>query len=133
MHTRLLLASSAAFMGILGLVASFAPQEVLVRLGVPPVAVLVVLVQVTGALYLGFAMVNWMSKGIRMGGIYSRPLAMGNLLHFAVVAATLWKAISVLTNPEMIAIAMLYAVFAAWFAATLFTSPVPRRGNGDRP
>ena len=78
-------------------------------------------------------MVNWMSKGIRMGGIYSRPLAMGNLLHFAVVAATLWKAISVLTNPEMIAIAMLYGVFAAWFAATLFASPVPRRGNGDRP
>ena len=47
--------------------------------------------QLLGALYLGFALLNWLSKGVRMGGIYARPLAMGNGLHFLVGAFTLLR------------------------------------------
>ena len=34
-------------------------------------------------------MTNWMVKGSRVGGIYNRPIAIGNLVHFAVGAITL--------------------------------------------
>jgi len=124
MKTRLLMASSAAFMALIGLAASFLPQEVLSQAGVPPVTVLVVLVQVTGALYLGFAMLNWMARGVLIGGIYSRPLAMGNFLHFAVVAATLAKAMTAVDLRVVYLSAAIYIVFAVWFALVLFTHPI---------
>ena len=60
MPTRVLRSVSAAFMAILGLVTSFMPQEMLGYLGTTPENVTVLLVQVTGALYIAFAMLNWM-------------------------------------------------------------------------
>ena len=81
MNTRLLMRASAVFSGALGAVATFLPQEILVRAGIPPVGLSVILVQIAGALYLGFAMLNWMAQGNIIGGIYSRPVAMGNLAH----------------------------------------------------
>ena len=124
MKTRWLMASSAAFMAVLGLAASFLSQELLSAAGVPPVTVLVVLVQVTGALYLGFAMLNWMARGVLIGGIYSRPLAMGNFLHFAVVGATLARAMSAIDLRVVYLSAAIYIVFAVWFALVLFTHPI---------
>ena len=131
MNTRLLMGLSAAFMGVFGLVASFLPQEVLSAFGVPPVTVLVVLTQVTGALYLGFAMLNWMARGILIGGIYSRPVALANFLHFAVVAVTLFKAMLALNMTSIIAITLIYAIFATWFALVLFTHPARTGDKGD--
>lgn len=124
MKTRWLMTSSAAFMAAVGLAASFLPQALLSATGVPPVTVLVVLVQVTGALYLGFAMLNWMARGVLIGGIYSRPLAMGNFLHFAVVAATLAKAMTAIDLRVVYLSAAIYIVFAVWFALVLFTHPI---------
>jgi len=31
---------------------------------------------------LGFSILNWMSKASLIGGIYNKPLLIGNLLHF---------------------------------------------------
>ena len=90
------------------------------------------LVQVTGALYLGFAFLNWMARGVLIGGIYSRPVALGNFLHFAVVAATLLKAMTHFDLPVVYALSAAYTMFAAWFAVVLFTSPVARnKGEGQ--
>jgi hypothetical protein len=88
--------TSALFMGLLGLAASFLPQEILAAAGMPEESLpelAVILVQALGALYLGFAILNWMAKGILVGGIYARPLALGNFLHFSVVTVVLVKAI----------------------------------------
>jgi uncharacterized membrane protein YuzA (DUF378 family) len=124
--------SSAAFMAVAGLVLSFLPGESLVAAGVEAEPVLVVFVQVTGALYLGFAMLNWSARGVMIGGIYARPVGLGNFLHFAVVAATLGKAASVTATAPMILLAGLYTVFGIWFALVVFTSPVKRASRGER-
>jgi len=129
MQTRLLMGLSAVFMAAFGLVASFVPGDLLVTLGVPPVPVLLTVVQIAGALYLAFAMLNWMARGVLIGGIYSRPLALANFLHFALVAVTLFKAIPALNMISVIAVTLAYAVFAAWFALVLFTHPI--RGGKD--
>jgi hypothetical protein len=60
---------SAGLMTILGLAASFAPQEILSAAGADSEGLPVLLVQITGGLYLGFAMLNWMARGVLIGGI----------------------------------------------------------------
>jgi hypothetical protein len=117
MNTRSLMRASALFLGILGAAATFLPQEILVRVGAPPHGLNVVLVQITGALYLGFAMLNWMAQGNIIGGIYSRPVAIANLAHFTIGGLTFLK--FVLGNHEAWQAALgaaAYALFAALFA-----------------
>ncbi len=114
-------------MAAAGACATFLPQELLVKSGCEhcgPLAVL--LVQTAGALYLGFAILNWMARTYLMGGIYGRPVALGNLLHFAVVAITLWKAVigGSLRTTEIVAACLIYSVFAAWFGFAVFTHPI---------
>ena len=51
--------SSAALMAVIGLAASFMPQELLGLHGTVPDNATVLMVQMAGAVYLGFAMLNW--------------------------------------------------------------------------
>ncbi len=124
MNTRILMALSALLMALLGLGATFLPQEILAWFGASPAGPGVLLVQVVGALYLGFAMLNWMSRANRIGGIYNRPIAVGNLLHFAVVAITLLKAVA--GGSRDIAVLgglAVYVLFAVGFGLVVFTHP----------
>lgn len=124
MKTKVLMSLSALLMAVLGIAATFLPQEILSQLGVEPRGIEVLQIQVLGALYLGFAMLNWMARGNLIGGVYSRPVAMGNFLHFAVVAITLVKALLGGMNGEALLIgAVLYSVFAVWFGLAAFTHP----------
>lgn len=52
------------------------------------------IIQVAAGGLLGFAILNWMSRGARVGGIYMRPLTIGNSLLFAVGGLSLAKALS---------------------------------------
>ena len=122
------MSASAVFTGALGAAASFAPQEILAASGVDPTSVTVILVQVLGALYLAAAMQNWMSRGNTIGGIYSRPLVVGNLVHFMVVAIVLLKALAGgLLRPGLIAAALAYSAFAAAFGFVMFAHPKQAR------
>ena len=124
MRSRTLMTLTAILMALLGIAASFLPQEILTYFGAEPRGLGVLLVQIAGALYLGFAMLNWMARGNLIGGIYSRPIAMGNFLHFAVVAVTLLKALLSGTRAEFILVgAVVYSVFAVWFGLVVFTHP----------
>ncbi len=120
------MAASAAFLAAMGLGASFVPQEFLETFGSQADNLTIVVVQITGALYLGFAILNWSARGVLIGGIYSRPLAMGNFLHFAVGAATLVKAAIVQASGLLVGSAVVYVVFALWFGLVLFTHPGPK-------
>ncbi len=128
MNTKLLMSLSAVFMAALGVVATFMPQEILARFGCPCGGAGVLVIQVLGALYLGFAMLNWMARSNLIGGIYSRPVAIGNLIHFAVVAITLTKAVigGSLRTSETIAACVAYSAFAAWFGLVVFTYPIAK-------
>jgi len=125
-NTRALMGASAAFLGALGVAASFAPQEIVARYGADPAGMAVVGVQIAGALYLGIAMLDWMARGNLIGGIYSRPVALGNFVHYAVAAIVLAKAaIGGSRLPEILLGGVAYAVFAVLFGRVLFTHPTP--------
>ena len=85
------MSASALALALLGLPCIFAPDVVLQRLAGSTTAGAELIVQITGALYLGFAGLNWMGKANLMGGIYGRPVAIGNLLHFLVAAIAIFK------------------------------------------
>jgi hypothetical protein len=122
---RILMTASALFLAVLGLPCMFAPEVVLLSLTDATTTGAEILVQLTGSLYMGFAAVNWMSKGSLMGGIYGRPLAIGNLLHFVAGALALIKAASA-TDQAALAwpVAIGYASFAVGFGLVVFRNPV---------
>jgi len=124
MQTRLLMGSSAALMAALGLVATFMPQELLAYLGSAPEAGPVLVTSIAGALYLGFAYLNWMARGQAIGGIYARPITLGNFLHFTVVGATLVRAAADWPGrPDYLVVLLVYVGYSAWFGITLFRAP----------
>lgn len=124
MHTRSLMTLSAAFLAALGVGITFLPQELLAQVGAQPERNAVVLVQMLGALYLGFAVLDWMNRGTHMGGIFGRPVTMPNFFMFAVGALALLKAAFAQRFAlEVTALAAVYAAFALWFGVVLFTEP----------
>jgi hypothetical protein len=125
MNTKLLMMSSALTMGLAGIAASFLPHEFLNSMQIAPVGITPVLVQIIGACYLAFAMCNWMSKANLIGGIYNRPIAIANLLHFAVSALAILKAVTVNQTITLLwIIGVIYTIFAIWFAIVLFSHPI---------
>jgi hypothetical protein len=117
---QLLIASSAA-LALSGGVATFAPVELLNRLGVTATGPVVIIVQLLGALYLAFAMTNWTAKGAPIGGIYSRPISLGNQLHFTVGAIALGKYAGTHGGtPVLLVLLATYAVFAVGFWLLIF-------------
>jgi len=126
--TKPLLIISAVLMGLVGLVATFIPAEALIILSIAdPLPGIVFIIQILGAVYLGFAMLNWMSRAAPMGGIYSRPLTTANFLHFMMVALASWKFEPVSENGNVnLVISVLYSLFAIAFGLVLFRSPGPK-------
>lgn len=116
--------SSAILTGSLGLAVSFAPAEILKMISGSTNELLTLFLQITGALYLGFAIMNWMAKTVLIGGIYAKPLGMGNFLHFTVVALALFK--FAITSEHSIYVwgaTIIYSTFAILFGVVVFTSP----------
>ena len=126
--TRALMAASACALAAIGVLFLFAPDVALSIIGTAVDPSTTVIVQLGGVLYLGFAALNWMARGNMIGGIYSRPVTIGNVMHFASGTAVIFKALS--RNPMPAAFWILgvaYAVFAVAFAALLWRSPVRPR------
>lgn len=124
MNSRILMIASAAVMAAIGLVLSFAPEEAWAFFRQPVSAAVPVLLQLTGALYLGFAFMNWTAKGSALGGIYGRAIVLGNFLHFTMGALALLKvAIGPGGEVSIWILSAVYVVFAVWFGRTLFSQP----------
>ena len=130
LYTRALMVISTGFTALLGLGALFLPQEALSYAGYPAEGFAVVLVQVTGALYLGFSLINWMTRAAIIGGIYSRPVVVGNFMHFAIVTITFVKSLTAQAPLLILIVAAVYALLAVWFGAALFTHPTTSRESG---
>lgn len=125
MNTTLLMISSALLMLALGILLEFFPHEILNYFGESSASIAPLLIQITGALYLGFAMMNWMAKTVLIGGIYARPLAMGNFVHFMVGALALIKyAFANNGSPVIWMTALIYSLFAILFGYVFLTHPV---------
>jgi len=122
-NTKLIFTASAIFLGLIGIDLTFIPQEIASFLDLPPESSL--FLQLTGALYFGFAMVNWMVKGSIIGGIYNRPIAIGNFTHFLIGALALLKFSSnILGSIPILIFTAIYSVFAVIFSLIVFTHPL---------
>ncbi len=126
MISKALLAVSAIVMGVVGLIINFAPDKAAVALGLggqPPAELII---QIIAALYLAMAVLNWMSKAQTMGGIYNKPLALANALHFTVGAFALVRYLAgEATSSALLFAAIAYVVFALGFLWIVFLSPSP--------
>lgn len=121
LNTRLLMSASAVYTGLLGLAAALFEEEILSLFGAPADGFSVVLVGVVGGLYIGYAVLNWMARGNLIGGIYSRPVAMGNFAHFLAVSVLLVQRVP--SSPHAVGLAVpagLSVIFAAAFGWIVF-------------
>ena len=125
MNTKILMSVSAIFLGIIGLSLSFLPKEILDYLLLESNPFTGLIMQLLGALYLGFGMMNWMGKGSIIGGIYNKPMVIGNFMHFGVGAITLLKIVfNTQANKEIvIALTIFYSIFAIAFAYIFMKNP----------
>jgi len=125
MNTKILMTSSAIFLAIIGILLSFLPNEIVDYLNVQPSIITILFLKILSALYLGFGILNWMAKGTLIGGIYNRPIAIGNLMHFGVGAIALVKVVSnIQTHSEIIiSLTVVYVIFAILFAYVFRTNP----------
>lgn len=128
MNTKLLMTASAVILGIIGIALSFIPKEITEYFSIESNLISIVSFQLLGALYLGFAMMNWMARGTTIGGIYNKPIAIGNFMHFGVGVFALVKIINELELYKIIfiALAVIYAVFAISFAYVFRTHPTKK-------
>ena len=126
MNTKSLMTLSAIILALIGISLIFLPNEILDYLELSVSGTLQLLMQIIGSFYFAFAILNWMSKGSIIGGIYNRPIAMANLTHFVIAGLALIKGI--LANPSLSyviwSIAIIYSIFAIFFGIVAFRHPV---------
>ncbi len=131
--TRWLMMLSAVFLAALGFVTFYMPERVLGVHGTVPDNATLLLIQMMGALYLGFAILNWTARGAIIGGIYARPLALGNFLHFVLVATVLTKAAIKFSVLQLAVSALVFGAFAIAFGLVLFKNPRQTIAHGKLP
>jgi hypothetical protein len=126
MNTKLVMTSTAILLAAIGLSLTFAPDLIARLLELDDSIVIRLVLQVLGAAYCGFAMLNWMAKGALIGGIYNRPIAAANLTHFLIGSLALTKAVFI--NHQLPAIlsilAGLYFITACVFSRLLSRHPI---------
>jgi hypothetical protein len=122
----MLLTVTSGLLALAGVAALFAPGAVYAIMGVPeanpsPSAALVA--QMLGALYFGFALVNWIARESRIGGVYGRPITLGNFAHFTIGALTLARPVLAAgASAAAIVVLVVYAALAVAFGWLLFVA-----------
>jgi hypothetical protein len=123
---RLLVFSSGIYL-VAGVATLFAPQELLSLGGAVASPLTVSLLQMVGAAFLGFGVLNWMNRSSIVGGIYSRPLVVANFGHTFAGAALLVKAVPRGNGSALGWVALgIYCVLALLFGVKFF-------GSGPKP
>lgn len=124
-NTKLVMASSAIVMGFVGLCCTFLPDEIQQMAGAENIGLFPITIQLLGAIYFAFGALNWTAKANLIGGIYSRPVAMGNLVHFVMASLALFKFFMAHSEFKILLIPIaICAIFAICFWKVVFTSPV---------
>lgn len=125
MNTKILMTASALFLGIIGIILFFFTQEISTYLNFDINLISILFLQILSSFYLGLGILNWMAKSNLIGGIYSRPLAIGNLMHFGVSAIAFIKIIyKIKTHFEFILVlTIIYSIFTLCFAYIFMTNP----------
>lgn len=124
MKTKWLLSSIAVIMGLVGLAGTFIPEEISKILGIASTPVTLILLQIIGGLYLGFAMLNWFTRSALIGGIYNKPVVLGNLMHCIVVFFALIRQLAEQFHFLLLILTLIYFGFAVWFTLVMRSNPL---------
>ena len=125
-NSKFVMTSSSIFLAILGILLTFLPQETNNYIGLNLSIESIILLQILGALYIGFAIQNWFVKGSLIGGVYNKPILMGNSLHFIVSSFALVKLCSnshQFNLSFLVILTGMYVIFACMFFMLLFFRP----------
>lgn len=127
--TKILMIISAIFLAVNGFAFSFFPVEISVLLNSDDNHFFILTLQILGALYLGFSYVNWMSKNSLIGGIYNKPLLIGNILHFLTASMAMLKLVFKFENnfQLILSFTLIYCLFTLLFGYVFFTSPFSKK------
>ena len=124
MNTTYVMTSSALLMIGAGLICSFLPHELAQWLEISGDQTVPMILKIVGALYFAFGMVNWTAKDTLLGGIYGRPVVIGNLSHFVIGALALLKGVSLQSHPPVvIVLTAFYTIYAVLFGSIFFRTP----------
>ena len=125
MNTKILMTTSAILLGILGIIFSFFPDEIIAYLNIDSNPISIFFLQILSSLYLGFGIMNWMAKGSIIGGIYNKPIAIGNMMHFGAGTIAMLKIIfKVQVHTEIIiSFTVIYTMLALSFAYVFMNNP----------
>lgn len=124
--SKYLLISSAVLNASIGIAITFLPQETGQLIGTTEMNNAdLALMQILGSALIGIAIINFMSRGATMGGIYGKPIQLGNLVfHFATGLGLLKYVFSAESWMIFGIPALLYLILTAGFLKLNFTSPV---------
>ena len=114
----------AILLGLTGIALTFFPQEI--SIAVNSIDADPIVLQIIGALYFGFAMLNWTAKDNLIGGIYGRPIAIGNFTHFMIGAYALLKFAVRNSSTTIWILAIVYILFAAAFGYIFTNHPAKK-------
>lgn len=126
MNTKMIMTLSAVSCGVAGILFTFMPDTILSQLNIGSNVAALLLMQILGALYFAFGMLNWSAKGGLIGGIYNRPIAVANFTHFVIAGLALVKGLFSNPNSSYIIwiVGLIYTVFAVCFGMILFRHPI---------
>ena len=128
MNSKLAMTSTSITLGGSGLLLIFLPQEIASTLEWSEDSA--VLLQLIGATYFGFAMINWMARGTLVGGIYGRPIVIGNLTHFLIGALIMVRlAIAAPSSLLVVVAAVIYVAFALIFGYMMSHHPIKEKNQ----
>lgn len=141
---RAVLAASALFLGLVGFLLMLAPDELGAWLGILPapgaasggtgaaqaLQGTTAGVELFGAALFSVGFMDWLARGAIYGGIYGRPIALGNFLLGLLAATVLLREASRLPGHVLSA---LFAVHAAAFGWILFRARPWERGGPAEP
>ena len=126
MNTKILMTASSIFLMICGFGLTFVPEEISEFLNAGSNQTSILFLQILGSLYLGFGMLNWMTKNNLIGGIYSKPLVIGNLAHFLMSSIALIKIVGKYADSEfviMLSLTIIYSFFTVGFGYVFNKNP----------
>ncbi|MGV3762941.1 hypothetical protein [Parapedobacter sp.] len=130
MKTKTMMMAAAGYFILAGLGFTFLPEEIIRFFGAQANRFLLLIFQLLGATYMGLGMMSWVSRNSLVGGIYNRPLVLGNFLYFLLGAfASVKTAMHYSGDPLAIyiPIAVLHIIFALYFVYLLRVNPQPNK------
>ena len=128
-YTIIVMTASAVLLGITGILLTFLPEEILHQFDVVVSKPLRFLIEILGALYFGFAMLNWMTRTSIIGGLYNKPISVANFTHFFIAGIALLKGVMADPNLSVIiwAMTVVYIIFAVCFGIIFYKNPVAEK------